>query len=63
MNTPGYYPTSPKAIPVDDEQISTAPQAVPVPYVAGTRKIALRWISRTYNQRAVEATQDRPEKK
>jgi len=63
MNTPGYYNTSPKALPVDDEEVSTAPQAVPVPFIAGTRKVAIRWISRTYNQRARVAPAERPGKK
>ena len=52
-----------EAVPVEDESLSSAREAVPVPYLAGTRKIALRWISPIYNQRAEEAPVERPAKK
>jgi hypothetical protein len=39
---------------IQGQQLSTNQQGVPVPYVAGTRKIAVTWIGRVYNQRAVQ---------
>jgi hypothetical protein len=39
---------------ISDEQISTSQEAVPVPYIAGERKVAARWISNIYNQKTVE---------
>jgi hypothetical protein len=29
---------------LQDEQIATHQEAIPLPYLAGTRKIAVRWI-------------------
>ena len=37
--------------------------AAPVRYIAGTRKLAVTWVSRIYNLRAVPAPADRPAKK
>jgi len=48
---------------VEDEQLSTSQEAVPVPQMAGTRKISLKWISRVYNQHARKAPAERPAKK
>jgi hypothetical protein len=48
---------------IEDEQLSTAPEAVPVPLLWGERKVALKWISRVYNQVAKEAPQARSGKK
>jgi hypothetical protein len=47
---------------VEDDQFSTSQESVPVPLFAGERKIAVKWISPVYGQRAVEAA-DRPAKK
>lgn len=48
---------------VEDEQASTASEAIPIPMLFGERIIAVRWMSRVYNQRAVEAPASRPGKK
>ncbi len=53
-NTPAPTPTP---AGVQGQQLSTNQQAVPVAYVAGTRKIAVTWLSRVYNQRAVVSPQ------
>jgi len=37
--------------------------AAPVRYVAGTRKLAVTWISRIYNLRSVPAPNEKPAKK
>lgn len=34
----------------EEEEISTTQESVPVPYLAGTRKVAARWLSNVYNQ-------------
>lgn len=48
---------------VEDEQFSTANEAIPIPMVFGERLVAVHWLSRVYNQRAVEAPASRPGKK
>lgn len=48
---------------LEEEEIARAQEGVPIPYMAGTRKIALRWITPIYNQKAVLAPQTRPSKK
>ncbi len=39
---------------IEDETLSTSQESVPVPWLAGERKIAVNWITRVYNQRAQE---------
>jgi len=34
----------------EEEEISTNQEAIPVPYIAGTRKVAVRWFTNVYNQ-------------
>ncbi|MDB6017659.1 MAG: hypothetical protein JWR19_2148 [Pedosphaera sp.] len=46
---------APAAAGIQGQQLSTNQQAIPVAFVAGTRKIAVNWMCRVYNQRAVEA--------
>jgi hypothetical protein len=48
---------------LDDQQLSTSQEAVPLPWLAGERKIAVKWISRIYNQFAREAPVERGSKK
>lgn len=48
---------------VENESFATAQEAVPLPFLAGRRKIAPIWITRIINQRAVEAEDARPGKK
>ena len=48
---------------LEDEEFSSAQQAVPVPFLAGERLIPLHWITPIYDQKWVEAPQDRPAKK
>lgn len=43
---------------IEDETISTSQEAIPLPYVAGERKVAARWLSNVYNQRAEEIPMD-----
>lgn len=53
----------PEIAGTDPEDTSTNQEAIPVPWLAGERKIALRWMCRVYNQFAKEAPQERPGKK
>ena len=53
----------PETTATEEEQISTAEESIPLPWLCGERKIAIRWISRIYNQRASEAPIARPGKK
>jgi hypothetical protein len=43
---------------LDNEQLSTAQEAVPVPYMAGERKCVAHWISNIYNQKTKEIQAD-----
>ncbi len=54
---------APEPTAMESESVSTAQEARPLPYIAGERKIAVRWISRVYNQYTREAPQQRPGKK
>lgn len=48
---------------LQDEQVSNSQESVPVPVLYGESRIAVKWISRIYNQRAVEAPLATPGKK
>src|SRR6185437_3123615 len=41
---------------IQDQMVSNTQQGVPLPYVAGTRKVAVTWISPVYNLQAVPAS-------
>lgn len=56
-------PKTPDRAGLEDDQVSNTQEAVPVPFLFGERKVALRWMSRVYNQRAKEAKLERPAKK
>lgn len=38
-------------VPVEDEALATHQEAIPLPYLAGTRKIAARWIGPAENMK------------
>jgi hypothetical protein len=63
----GSNPQTPDPTPektgIEDDSISTAQEAVPIPMLFGERKLAVKWISRVYNQRAQEAPLTKPGKK
>jgi len=48
----------PEVAGTDEEDISTNQEALPVPYIAGERKVAVRWLSEVYNQYTVEVEVD-----
>lgn len=48
---------------LEEEELSTHQEAVPVPYLAGTRMVAVRWLSGAMDQVARQAKDDRPGKK
>jgi hypothetical protein len=48
---------------LDDNAAASVNEARPVAYLAGTRRIAVVWISRVYRQRTVPAPVERPGKK
>jgi hypothetical protein len=50
-------PPDPDPAGVQGQQLSTNQQGVPVAYLAGTRKVSVTWLSRVYNQKAVEVPQ------
>ena len=50
----GNAKSSPQAKPfgLQDQMTSNQQQAVPVAYIAGTRKIAVKWLTPVYNLRS-----------
>ena len=48
---------------VQDQMTSNQQQAVPVAYVAGTRKVSAKWMTPIYNLRSAPAPQTTPSKK
>ena len=48
---------------VQDQMTSNQQQAVPVAYVAGTRKLAAKWFTKIYNLRSAPAPNAIPSKK
>lgn len=48
----------PEVAGTTEEDISTNQEALPVPYIAGERKVAVRWMTDVYNQYTVEVQVD-----
>jgi len=48
---------------IQDQQTSNVQQALPVAYIAGTHKIAVKWITPIYNLRSAQAPDTVPTKK
>ena len=61
----GNASTPPKAQPfgVQDQMTSNNQQALPVAYVAGTRKVAVKWLTPIYNLRSAPAPNQQGGKK
>ena len=52
-----------KPFGAQDQMTSSAEQAQPVPYIAGTRKVSLKWFTPVYNLRVAPAPTTQPPKK
>jgi hypothetical protein len=50
-------------LPVEDEDIATAQEGIPVPWQAGTRRVAVRWITPAFDRVTKEAPAERAGKK
>lgn len=50
-------------VPVGDEELATHQEAVPVPYLAGTRRVALRWVTGATDRITQQAPDTTPAKK
>jgi hypothetical protein len=48
---------------VQDQMASSQQQGVPVAYIAGTRKVAAKWMTPIYNLRSAPAPNQVPSKK
>ena len=48
-------PPQAKPFGVQDQMTSNQQQALPVAYVAGTRKVAVKWMTPIYNLRSAPA--------
>jgi hypothetical protein len=53
----------PDAGNLDENEVSTNQQALPVPLFAGEASLALHWLCNPYNQFTREAPAERPGKK
>ena len=62
MSAKGKEPEREDA-PVQDEEIATHQEAIPVPWLAGTRRVALRWISPAFAMATQVAPDENPGKK
>ena len=58
-------PQSPQAQPfgLQDQMTANSQQALPVAYIAGTRKTAVKWFTPVYNLRTAPAPTQKPNKK
>lgn len=50
-------------LPVEEEEVATHQEAIPVPFVAGTRRVALRWMTPAFGLVTQLAPDKRPGKK
>lgn len=50
-------------LPAEAEDVVTSQESIPVPYLAGTRLLALRWITDAMSVYSEQAPDSRPEKK
>lgn len=48
---------------IEEEELATHQEAVPIPSISGTRLVAVRWISPALDQVARQAKEERPGKK
>lgn len=48
---------------LEEEDLSTHQENVPLPWLAGTRRLAVRWLDGALNQITEQAPDSRPEKK
>ena len=49
-------PPQQKPFGVQDQMTSNQQQAMPVAYIAGTRKIAVKWLTPVYNLRTTKGS-------
>ena len=49
--------------PIAEEEVTTHQEAIPVPYIAGTRRVALRWVSPAVDMITIQAKDETPGKK
>lgn len=62
-NSSSLAATSTDPIPVEDESVSNSQEAVPVPFWAGKRKVALRIVIYGKNFKLIQAKDDATGKK
>ena len=63
MSFGNQQPTQPQPFGIGDQMTSSQQQAIPVAFVAGTRKIAVQAMSKVYNLNAQPAPNQIPQKK
>lgn len=50
-------------LPIEEEEMATHQESIPVPHLGGTRRISLRWISPAIDMVTQEAPDTTPGKK
>jgi hypothetical protein len=48
---------------MEDEDISTHQETIPIPLISGTRNLALRWLAPAYDMVSRQAPDSKPGKK
>ena len=63
MSFGNQQPVQPQPFGIGDQMTSSQQQAIPVAFIAGTRKIAVQAMSEVYNLNAQPAPNQIPQKK
>jgi hypothetical protein len=50
-------------LPIEEEEMATSQEGIIVPWLNGTRRLAVRWVSSAEDMITREAPDDRPGKK
>jgi hypothetical protein len=50
-------------LPVEEEDVATSQEGIPIPWHGGTRRVAVRWITPALDMLTKEAPDERPGKK
>lgn len=48
---------------LEDEELATHQENIPVPFLAGTRRVAVRWLDQALDMRTEQAPDSAPQKK
>jgi hypothetical protein len=63
MSSKSSKPPEREDLPVEEEEIATSQEGIPVPWQGGTRRLAVRWITPAFDMITKEAPAERAGKK